>query len=86
MSRSRCDECGSWEAECGSEKPVIGCGCARCANAEVRRLKKLLKDAEWNAEGGHWEESACPWCYHQPYGNGKHADTCATFTPDGRVK
>jgi len=28
---NRCDECGSWEAECANPEPVSDCGCARCA-------------------------------------------------------
>lgn len=34
----RCEECGSWGVECGNEKPIRDCGCARClaaVNAEL---------------------------------------------------
>jgi len=36
----RCEECGSWEAECGSPTPVSDCQCARCLAAAVIRLQK----------------------------------------------
>lgn len=36
----RCYECGSWEAQCGSETPVEGCGCARCANHSLNKFKE----------------------------------------------
>lgn len=39
----RCTECGSWGVECGSDKPVADCSCARCANAAVRRLKVSIR-------------------------------------------
>lgn len=35
----RCPECGSWGLECLSEKPVPGCGCARCLSAALRSEK-----------------------------------------------
>lgn len=38
--RERCDECGSWEAECSSEVPVLDCACARCLRAAVERAER----------------------------------------------
>jgi len=57
MEIKRCPECGSWEAECGSVMPVSGCGCARCLQAEVARLRKALKDYGWHMK-------FCPAAYH----------------------
>jgi hypothetical protein len=39
MPSDRCPECGSYDRECANEKPVSGCGCARCLLAEVKRLR-----------------------------------------------
>jgi len=44
----RCPECGSWEAECGSEFPVPGCGCARCLSAELDRMRAWARKAAWH--------------------------------------
>lgn len=41
----RCEECGSWEAQCYSEIPVEGCGCRRCANAANVKLKSQLAES-----------------------------------------
>lgn len=41
---NRCEECGSWEAECMADGPVVGCGCARCASAELARCRSELAD------------------------------------------
>jgi len=43
----RCDECGSWDAQCSSDTPVKGCGCARCANAELAVLRKDAARYQW---------------------------------------
>jgi hypothetical protein len=47
----RCEECGSWDAECQWEEPVNGCGCNRCLSfsyklllKENRELKKVLRE------------------------------------------
>lgn len=42
---TRCECCGSWEAECMADEPVEGCGCVRCAQAEVERLREALCEA-----------------------------------------
>lgn len=36
----RCQECGSWEAECSSEAPLPDCGCARCARVRLVLLTR----------------------------------------------
>lgn len=41
--QNRCGECGSWGVECGSETPVKGCGCARCANIRAGKLEETLQ-------------------------------------------
>lgn len=38
----RCSECGSWDAECASDKPQQDCACARCLQARVRELETRL--------------------------------------------
>ena len=38
----RCQECGSWLVECGSDGPIYDCGCARCANARVESVETEL--------------------------------------------
>lgn len=38
---NRCEECGSWDAECGNADAVDGCGCARCLSAKVLELTEL---------------------------------------------
>jgi len=43
---NRCNECGSWEAECGSDTPVAGCGCARCANHRANQLEQTVNTLE----------------------------------------
>ena len=35
----------------------------------------FLGRIEWEAEGGHWEEGACPSC-REPFWRGIHADDC----------
>ena len=39
----RCCECGSWELECGSDKPVKDCGCVRCLSHTNKLLREALK-------------------------------------------
>ena len=39
----RCPECGSWNVECGSAKPVHDCSCARCASARISRLEAAFR-------------------------------------------
>lgn len=55
--------------------------------AEVRRLRGLIKSAEWESE---WSQSigggsCCPWC-DSGKGYHPHDVDCPAFTPDGRVK
>jgi hypothetical protein len=38
----RCEECGSWDRECGSATAVEGCGCARCLSVTVVKLHGKL--------------------------------------------
>jgi len=40
----RCEECGSWEAECASNTPVWDCGCVRCAGVRIAAQDKELKE------------------------------------------
>lgn len=62
----RCPECGSWEACCVSEEPVPDCWCARCAGAEVKRLKAELDDrctctlCKFGFEESRVEHPLCP--------------------------
>lgn len=42
----RCDECGSWEAQCGSDAPIKDCGCSRCLAVENKRLRKEIRELE----------------------------------------
>lgn len=69
--------------------------CSNCMGlvAEVRRLRGLIKAAEWFAGvGGYDSESGCPWCESDGFypssklGHGRHAADCPAFTPDGRVR
>lgn len=44
---NRCEECGSWDSECGSPKPILDCGCNRClshTNGLLREEIEYLKD------------------------------------------
>lgn len=54
--------------------------------AEVRRLKGLVKVAEWSdyfeVPGG--DEGVCPWCQRMKHAG--HAAGCPAFTPDGAVR
>lgn len=45
----RCPECGSWDAECGSNAPVVDCGCARCLRAANARLRADLATCQRDA-------------------------------------
>jgi len=36
----RCEECGSWDAECSSDVPVEGCCCVRCARYRIAKLEE----------------------------------------------
>lgn len=49
--------------------------------AEVVRLRGLIKEAEMQSEGGHWDEAVCPWCRES-----SHTATCRAFTPEGEVR
>jgi hypothetical protein len=40
----RCYECGSWELECGSDKPVKDCACVRCLSHTNQLLNKDFID------------------------------------------
>lgn len=64
--------------------------------AEVRRLRALIKQAEWL--GGGYEddqgdvevsEGFCPWCGAQGYDDdwsaGDHKPTCPAFPPSGET-
>jgi hypothetical protein len=37
---NRCEECGSWDSECGSPKPILDCGCNRCLTHTNQLLQK----------------------------------------------
>lgn len=57
--------------------------------AEVRRLRTLVGEAEWDsyawdAEGD--SEACCPWCRAEMNHPGIHAETCPAFLPDGTVR
>ncbi len=57
------------------------------ALAEIRRLRGLVKDAEWTGEDGGLH--CCPWCFATvASGLGHDASTghCPAFTPDGKVR
>lgn len=58
--------------------------------AEVRRLKGLVKGAEWSgyAECLGGDEGVCPWCGNMRASlvGATHAATCHAFTPDGAVR
>lgn len=28
----------------------------------LREARRVLREIQWNGEGGHWEEAACPEC------------------------
>ena len=43
---NRCEECGSWDSECGSPKPILDCGCNRCLSHTNQLLQKNLKGLE----------------------------------------
>ena len=38
----RCDVCGSWELECGSDKPVKDCACVRCLSHTNIKLQREI--------------------------------------------
>jgi len=40
---NRCEECGSWDSECGSPKPILDCGCNRCLSHTNKVLREALK-------------------------------------------
>ena len=46
--------------------------------AEMRMLVRGLAHAQWEGEGGHHEEAACPDCGGSPYGDPAegHTDRC----------
>lgn len=52
--------------------------------AEVDRLRALVKEAEFKAEGGHWDEAVCPWCDANSFR--KHTPQCPAFTENGDVR
>jgi hypothetical protein len=61
--------------------------------AEVRRLRALIKDAEWFSGVGEYDsEYGCPWCKSDGFykfgklGHGKHAPECPAFHEDGSVR
>jgi hypothetical protein len=65
----------------------------RALVAEVRRLRGLIKKAEWySGAGGFESEHGCPWCDSDGYyesshvGHGKHQEDCPAFTRNGDVK
>lgn len=43
---NRCEECGSWGVECGNERPVPDCGCARCLRARLAQANKVVAVAQ----------------------------------------
>lgn len=61
--------------------------CSNCMLlvAEVRRLKALVKKAEWSAglEFG-MTDAGCPWCESEQ--GEPHCDECPMFTPTGDVR
>ena len=65
------DDNGSATVLCASVPALV---------AEVRRLRALVKQAEW-ASGGAYEWETCPWCNaDRPRGGkGGHYDDCPAF-------
>lgn len=45
-AEERCPECGSWDTECMSDKPVPGCGCARCLSAALAQANRERDEAQ----------------------------------------
>ena len=89
----RCCECGSWELECGSDKPVKDCACVRCLShtnkllqEEIKQLKnKLPTSSKWyNCAkcDALYEDQECT-CVKHTEECGWHKDwhncTCGTF-------
>lgn len=69
--------------------------CSNCFAlvAEVRRLRELVKAAEWFCGIGAYDsEHGCPWCEsdgfyeHSKLGKGRHEATCPAFTEGGDVR
>ena len=53
----RCCECGSWELECGSDKPVKDCACVRCLSHTNKLLREELKWYVENDETNNTEDN-----------------------------
>ena len=53
----RCSECGSWELECGSDKPVKDCACVRCLSHTNVLLREALKWYVENDETNNTEDN-----------------------------
>jgi hypothetical protein len=55
---------------------------------EVRRLRGLIKDAEWNGTFGCHSTAdlpQCPWCFELQEDGGTHEPTCPAFgSPNGQ--
>ena len=49
--------------------------------AEVRRLKALVKDAEWAGEHSHGDGPVCPWC--RSFERSGHFTECRAFAMAG---
>ncbi len=58
---------------------------AEAAEAEVTRLRGLVKDAEWTGKPGYGDHVWCPWCSRDD-DKKPHRDGCPAFTPSGCVK
>jgi hypothetical protein len=56
--------------------------------AEARRLRGLIKEAEWEPLGNGPGENECPWCHGiNNHDNRRvHFPACPAFTVDGEVK
>lgn len=53
--------------------------------AEVRRLRGLVKQAEFSNAYGDFN-GTCRWCGKDPTLGNAHEDNCPAFTPDGSVR
>lgn len=94
------DELKQIEADLSHWSTVGGEATIQSLVAEVRRLRGLVKEVEWDRQGDpHW--TACPWgCIVKTNWDAEedsdgrvtgahgyvHDDDCPAFTPDGTVR